>query len=42
MKVFLLLDTISQFVQAVERRRKISAVRKAPLTLKRNPANSFG
>jgi hypothetical protein len=28
LKVFLLLDTISQFVQAVERRRKPSAVRK--------------
>jgi len=28
LRVFLLLDTISQFVQAVERRRKTSAVRK--------------
>jgi len=36
LKVFLLLDTISQFIQAVERRHKSSAVRKAPLALTRN------
>lgn len=36
LKVFLLLDTISQFVQAVEHRRKTSVGRKAPLTQKRN------
>jgi hypothetical protein len=33
LKVFLLLDTISQFIQTVERRHKTSAVRKAPLAL---------
>jgi hypothetical protein len=36
LKVLLLLDTISQFVQTVERRHKTSAVRKASLTPKRS------
>jgi len=44
LKVFLLLDTISQFIQTVERRRKTSAVRKPRLAPIRNTTvvNSFG